>query len=61
MMSKITKEKVEAIMYEWVVDSFGESEALDPSWNTEALAQYVADKLNDPNYKPKYKPEYTIN
>lgn len=33
--------KTEAIIYDWVVDHFGESEAEDPSWNIRLLAQYI--------------------
>ena len=55
---KITKKQVEGIIFEWVMDGFGYSEATDPSWNIEMLADYVAKKLNTPNYKLKYKPEY---
>lgn len=33
--------KTEAIIYDWVVDNFGESEAEDPSWNIRALAQHI--------------------
>lgn len=35
-------------IYEWVKDNFGQSEADDPSWNIEALA----DHLNNTDIKP---------
>ena len=35
-------------IYEWVKDNFGQSEADDPSWNIEALA----DHLSKTNIKP---------
>lgn len=57
----INKKQIEGIIYEWVFDHFGESEATNPSWNTKALAKYIAEKLEDPNYKPKYKINYLIN
>ena len=31
--------KIKDIIYEWVKKNFGESEADDPSWNIEALAE----------------------
>lgn len=36
------KKKLETIIYEWVKQNFGESEADDPSWNIEALAEELA-------------------
>lgn len=33
------KDKIEKIIYEWVKQNFGESEAEDPSWSIEALAE----------------------
>lgn len=30
------------IIYNWVADNFGESEANDPSWNIEALADHLS-------------------
>lgn len=35
-------------IYEWVADNFGQSEANDPSWSIEALA----DHLNNTDIKP---------
>lgn len=32
---------VERTIYNWVSHSFGESEALDPSWNIKALAEEI--------------------
>lgn len=29
-------------IYEWVADNFGQSEAENPSWNIEALADYLS-------------------
>lgn len=39
--SKITE--TEAMIYDWVVEHFGCSEAEDPSWNISALAAYIED------------------
>ena len=36
------KEKIAKIIYEWVKQNFGESEADDPSWSIEALAEELA-------------------
>ncbi len=36
------KKKIETIIYEWVKQNFGESEADDPSWSIEALADELA-------------------
>lgn len=33
------KEQFKNIIYNWVADNFGESEADDPSWSIEALAE----------------------
>lgn len=32
------KDKIYKIIYNWVADNFGQSEADDPSWNIDALA-----------------------
>lgn len=42
-------------IYEWVADHFGQSEADDPSWNIEALA----DHLNKTDIKPDELNAYT--
>ncbi len=43
------KDKIEKRIYEWVKENFGESEADDPSWNIEALADELskADFIHD--------------
>lgn len=33
------------IIYKWVVDNFGESEANDPSWSIDALAKHLDEQL----------------
>lgn len=35
------KDKMTNIIYEWVKQNYGESEADDPSWNIEALAEEI--------------------
>lgn len=36
------------IIYKWVADNFGQSEADDPSWNIEALADHLSKSDIDP-------------
>ena len=38
---------IQKIIYNWVKENFGESEADDPSWNIELLAREIESKLND--------------
>lgn len=47
----------ETIIYDWVVEHFGESEAEDPSWNIHALAEAIDENWNE-NYKQKYPVRY---
>lgn len=37
------------IIYKWVADNFGQSEADDPSWSIEALADHLSDSDIDPD------------
>lgn len=46
--------KVRDIIYDYVFETFGRSEADDPSWYIPTLAEEIADKLLDGNYKPKH-------
>lgn len=41
--------KLYDIIYKWVADNFGESEADNPSWNIEALADHISKSDIDPN------------
>lgn len=41
--------KLYDIIYKWVADNFGESEAEDPSWNIEALADHISKSDIDPD------------
>lgn len=38
---------IQKIIYNWVKENFGESEADDPSWNIELLAREIESKLSD--------------
>lgn len=44
--------KVRDVIYDYVYESFGESEANNPSWYIPTLATVIVDKLLDKNYKP---------
>ena len=37
------------IIYKWVADNFGQSEADDPSWNIEALAKHLSESNINPD------------
>lgn len=41
----MTAPNIENVIYKWVSDNFGESEADDPSWNIMRLAQYLNEQL----------------
>lgn len=43
--------ELQQVIYNYVADNFGESEAKDPSWNIKALSKHVADYFNE---KSKY-------
>lgn len=51
--------KTEAIIYDWVVEHFGESEAEDPSWNIHLLAQYI-DEQSIGEYEQKNTVKYRL-
>ena len=46
--------KIRDVIYDYVYECFGESEANDPAWYIPTLAEEIADKLLDKNYKPVY-------
>lgn len=53
--------ETEAIIYDWVYDNFGESEAVDPSWNIHALAEYIDEvKESLASKNIKYSKKHTI-
>lgn len=37
------------IIYNWVADNFGESEAQDPSWDIKTLAEHLSESDIDPD------------
>lgn len=40
----------EAMIYDWVVEHYGKSEAKSPSWNITALAQHLDEMSNKDSY-----------
>lgn len=38
--------KIENIIYNWVAEVYGQSEADNPSWNIKMLAKEIEQKLN---------------
>ena len=47
--------KIRDIIYDYIYESFGASEANDPSWYIPLLAEEIADKLLDgDNYTPQH-------
>ena len=47
--------KIRDIIYDYVYDNFDEGEANNPSWYIPTLAEEIANKLLDKNYKPKHQ------
>ncbi len=47
--------KIRDAIYDYVYENFGESEASNPSWYIPTLAEHVADKVLDDNYKPEHQ------
>lgn len=43
----MNKYEVQQVIQKWVADNFGDSEAEDPSWNIEALAEHVAQHFTE--------------
>lgn len=50
--------ETEAIIYDWVAEHFGETEAMDPSWNITLLAEHIDKCKAKGNYKQKYTVVY---
>lgn len=46
--------KIRDIIYDYVYESFGKSEANNPSWYIPSLSEEIADKLLDGNYTPQH-------
>lgn len=45
---KLDKYKLDKIIYKWVEENYGESEAQDPSWSIVGLANHIAKQYNKP-------------
>lgn len=50
----ILQTKIRDIIYDYIYESFGASEANDPSWYIPSLAEEIADRLLDGNYTPQH-------
>ncbi len=50
----------EAIIYDWVAKTFGESEAEDPSWNISELAKVIDKNIHKKNYKQQHTVKYRL-
>lgn len=46
--------KIRDIIYDYVYESYGASEANNPSWYIPTLAEEIANKLLDGNYTPQH-------
>lgn len=53
--------KLYDIIYKWVADNFGESEAEDPSWNIKALAEHISKSDIDPDELSAYTKHCVYN
>ena len=53
----LNKKRIEQIIYNYVVDCYGESEAYSPSWDIPTLSEEVA-KLYESDWKPTIEPKY---
>lgn len=49
------------IIYNWVEDNFGESEANDPSWDIKALAKHLSESNIDPEEFSAYTKNNTYD
>ena len=49
---------VEAMIYDWVTDHYGSSEAENGSWNIAVLAEYINKQLGAKKYSQKYTVKY---
>lgn len=52
--------KIRDIIYNYIYEQFGSSEANDPSWYIPTLAEEIVDRLYDENWKPQYE-YYNVN
>lgn len=51
--------ETEAMIYDWVVDRYGNDEAELPSWNIADLAKYI-DENKSKGDKEEYKQTFTV-
>ena len=52
--------KVEQLIYDWVVKSYGWSEIENPSWNIPELAKWINENLSNDNYQPLCLVKYNL-
>lgn len=50
---------IEAMIYDWVTDNYGSSEAECASWNIAELAGYIHKQLDAGKYTQKYTVKYS--
>lgn len=46
--------KIRDIIYDYIYEEFGESEAKNPSWYIPALAEEITNRLSETDYVPKH-------
>lgn len=46
--------KIRNIIFDYIYETFGRSEAVNPSWYIPTLAEEIASKLLDENYRPQH-------
>ena len=51
--------ETEAMIYDWVVDKYGNDEAEYPSWNITELAKFI-DKNRSKEGEEKYRQNFTV-
>ena len=51
--------ETEAMIYDWVVDRYGNDEAEYPSWNITELAKFI-DKNRSKEGEEKYRQNFTV-
>lgn len=51
--AKKMKDRIEEIIYNWVLKNYGESEVENPSWNIKLLADYLKPYINTMERKEK--------
>ena len=51
--------KIEAIIYDYITNHYGATEACNPSWNINQLAEYIEANIDNPDYKQEWTVVYT--